>query len=50
MILANTLTHIMSSVDILLWIKYFNRGLNIYNLVFILMAYLFYKEFNKRNK
>lgn len=50
MILANVLAHVMSSVDVLLWVKYFNYGLNVYNVVFMLMAYLLYREFNKRNK
>lgn len=40
----------MILADVVLWVKYFNYGLNVYNLVFILMAYLFYKEYNKRNK
>lgn len=50
MILANIMAHIMSSANVLVWIKYFNYGLNVYNLVFMLMAYLFYREFNKHNK
>lgn len=40
----------MILANVLVWIKYFNYGLNVYNLVFMLMAYLFYREFNKRNK
>lgn len=40
----------MMLADVLLWVKYFNYGLNVYNLVFILMAYLFYTLYNKHNK
>lgn len=40
----------MILANVLVWIKYFNYGLNVYNLVFMLMAYLLYREFNKRNK
>ena len=38
----------MILADILLWIKYFNYGLNVYNLVFMIMAYLIFIEYTKK--
>lgn len=31
-------------------LMYFSYGLNVYNLIFMLVAYLMYRELNKHNK
>ena len=45
MTLANIIVaHVMS------YVKYFVYGLNVYNLVFMIVAYLLYKEYIKKHK
>ena len=38
----------MILANVLVWIKYFNYGLNVYNLVFMIMAYLIFIEYTKK--